>query len=89
MRGPSWQSRTRCAAPELLQALSGSHSESAFPAIVVHSASRELAREGGMVSAVVKHADRGKLAEEYDHGLSSVHKGLARPMMARNGIGPK
>jgi hypothetical protein len=69
---------------------SGAHSESALPTAAVHGASRELIRERGRVSAVLKRADRGQYAcEEHDHGLSSVHKGVARPMMARSGIGPK
>jgi hypothetical protein len=56
---------------------------------VVHKDVSGVDAARGKVSAVIKQADRTKLGEEHDHGLSSVHKGLARPMMAWSGIGPK
>src|SRR5215470_10003629 len=40
--------------------------------------------------AVINQSDRGQFAcEEHDHGLLNVRKGLARPMMAWSGMGPK
>ena len=89
MRGSLRPSRTGRAAPEALQALFGSHSESAFPDD--RCAQRVSGALPGkrQMSALVKQADRGKLGEERDHGLSNVHKGLARPMMVLSCIGPK
>jgi hypothetical protein len=87
MRSSSQPSRTGCAAPGALQASFGSRSDSAFPDD--RGAQRVLGFAGKEASALVKQTDRGKLGEERDHGLSNVHKGLARPMMVLSCIGPK
>jgi len=61
-----------------------------LPTAVMHITHRELTREEAARSAVIKQADRGQFAgEEHDHGLSNVHKCLARSMMACCDIGPK
>jgi hypothetical protein len=89
MRGSSRPSRTGRATPEALQASFGSHSESAFFDDRCAQRVLELCPERGQMSALVKQADRGKFGEERDHGLSNVHRGLARPMMVLSCIGPK